>query len=418
MINMYKLNVLCLFAIILVFAACTPTTDKKQKVKKDEHSAEYALDYEGVYKGTYPCADCEGIQVTLTLGSDSLFVYETIYLGEKDGRFVDRGKYTVEENILTIQQKNEPVYFFVGESSLTLLDKDLKPSSGELADYYILKKQRAFDYIGKYETFNEEIGGYTQTLSIQENEENSYEIVFSASKVKNSENCSFLGIGHIKKDTLWVDISNEEDKEVMMYIVPSHDNLGVEVFTRDFEERYFMMRYCGGGSSLAGKYIKNIITAGSIGVFNQETTVSNLLHALPGLQVFKKAGHGEFAEDVYDDYEVYDHNANLLFTMTPKDTGDVFQKFNRVLVNSSFFKTEKGIDLNATYGDIIDAYTIDGIEPTREHIVLNINEINANFSIPKNVLKRGWWNDQTKKINRDKIPLNARVDSFILWWEE
>ncbi|PIF05968.1 MAG: hypothetical protein CSA36_03985, partial [Draconibacterium sp.] len=386
MINMYKF--LFIFAITLTFAACK--TGKKQETTKDEHSAEYALDYEGVYKGTYPCADCSGIRATLTLNPDKTFIYETVYLDEKDERFVYKGNYTVKGNTLTIQQDDKPIHFFVGESSVTLLGDDLKPNTGELAAFYILKKQRKFNYEGvykgtypcadcsgiqatltlspdktfvyetvylgkkdgrfvhkgeykvkdgilsfkedkrtlnflieentltflgenlkpdtsklaafyvlkkqgkfnyqgKYETFNEEKGGYIQTLSIQP-KGTAYDIVFSASKVKNRENCRFSGVGQLRNDTLWVNISNEKDKEVLMYIAPSHDNIGVEVFTPNFDERFYMMRYCGGGSSLAGKYIKNTITANSIGVFNNQNTIAEVLHTLPNVQIEKKAG--------------------------------------------------------------------------------------------------------------------------------
>ncbi|PID94077.1 MAG: hypothetical protein CSA95_04790 [Bacteroidetes bacterium] len=407
-------KLLYLLAIISLFSACN---SNKKRTTIDEHSAENALDYEGVYKGTYPCADCSGIEASLTLNTDKTFVYEILYMGEKDGRFVYKGHYTVNKNIATIQVDGRPVHFFVGESALILLGEDLKPNTGELAHYYQLKKQRTFHYEGEYETFNEEKGGYTQTLSIHPKGAD-YEVIFSASKVKERENCRFSGIANLKKDTLWVNISNEADKEVRMYIAPSHDNLGVEVFTSNFDERFYMMRYCGGGSSLAGKYLKNRITANSIGVFNAQQTIAEVLHTLPDTQTQKKEGKGEFAEDQYDDYEIYTRNNQLLFTLTPKDTGDIYQKINRVWINSPSFRTEKGINTSSTYGDLKKAYTISNIVPTREHIVFEVEELNASFSIAKSKLKKGWWDDQAKKVNEHKIPTNAPIDHFILWWKE
>ncbi len=129
-----------LLVIALIFNACN--TDKKKKNSTiDEHSAEYSLDYEGIYKGTYPCADCSGIQVSLTLNTNKTFVYEMIYLDKKNEHFVYKGNYSVKENILTIKENDKPTYFFIGENTLTLLDKDLKPNTGKLANYYKLKKQ-------------------------------------------------------------------------------------------------------------------------------------------------------------------------------------------------------------------------------------------------------------------------------------
>ncbi|MCG8220938.1 copper resistance protein NlpE N-terminal domain-containing protein [Tenacibaculum finnmarkense genomovar finnmarkense] len=409
-------NTFYVLTIILLFSSCK--FDKNKQVKIDEHSAEYALDYEGTYKGTYPCADCSGIEIALTLNKDETFVYQTVYLDKKDGSFVHKGNYTVKESKLTIQEDDKPVNFLIGESAVTLLGDNLRPNTDELADFYILKKQGKFNYQGKYETFNDEKGSYTQTLSIQEKEKSNYEIIFSASKVKNRENCRFSNIGYVKNDTLWVNISNEKDKEVLMYIAPSHDNLGVEVFTPNFEDRFYMMRYCGGGGSLAGKYLKNTVTASSIGGFNKQNTIMEVLQILPNVQIQKKIGKGEFAEDVYDDYEIYNHNNQLLFSLTPKNTGDVHQKINRVLINSPFFKTEKGINTNSTYGDIKNAYTVNKIEPTREHIFLIVDELNASFSISKNKLKKDWWNDKTKTVNENKILLNTQIDNIVLWWNE
>ncbi len=408
-------KLLCLLAVVLIFNACNTIKNKDSVI--NDCSDQDASNYEGVYKGTYPCADCSGIQVNLALNSDNTFVYKVIYLDEEDGRFVHKGKYTVKESILTIQEDSKPVHFLVGENTLTLLGHGLKPNTGELTDYYKLKKQGNFDYEGKYETFNEENGGYTQTLSIKREGKN-YKVVFSASIVKNKENCIFSGVGSIKNDTIRVNLSKEKNNEILMYIAPSHDNLGVEVFTKNLEERFAIMSYCGGGASLAGKYMKNTITANSIGVFNNHNTIAEVLQTLPNTQIKKRTGHGEFFENVYDDYEIYNHDNQLLFTLTPKETGYIDQKINRVLVDSPFFKTGKGIHKNSTYKNIKAAYKINKIESTRDHIVLIVDELNANFSISKNKLKQNWWNNEKKKVNETKIPLNTQIDSFVLWWND
>ncbi len=203
-----------------------------------------------------------------------------------------------------------------------------------------------------------------------------------------------------------------------MYIVPSHDNLGVEVFSKKFDERFKMMLYCSGGASLAGEYLKKTVTAHSAGVFNDQMTIAEALQIIPNAQITKKNGKGEFAEDTYDDYEIYNRNNQHLLTLTPKLTGNTDQKINRVLVVSPFFKTNKEISTKSTYKDIKNAYKISKIEPTRTHIVLIVDEINASFSIPKTSLKKGWWNEKTKSVNTDKIPNNTVIEDFILWWNE
>ncbi len=398
---------------------------KEQKPNTGELAKEYELKkmpsteftYSGVYKGTYPCADCPGIEATLELHKDKTFAYTTIYKERKDGKFVEKGTYTVKDNILTLKVKKEPIHFLIGTDKLSFMGTQKTPNTGEMAKLYDLKKKVKFEFQGTYKTFSEVKGAYYQTLDIDKKAD-TYGVRFSASRIKNREACRFSGVGSIKNDTLWVDISNEKKKKVWMYIVPSHDNLGVEVFTKNFDERFQMMLYCGGGSSLAGKYLKQTITPHSIGVFDHKMTIAEALQIISNSQITKRRGKGEFTEDTYDDYEIYTPNNKHLLTLTPKFTGSLDQKINRVKIISPFFTTKKGINVKSTYQEIKKAYKINKIEPTRTHITLIVDEINASFSIPKTSLKKGWWNDATKSVNPDKIPLNTTIEDFILWWNK
>jgi len=45
-------------------------------------NSETSLDWDGVYVGTTPCANCEGIETELSLGKDKTFVLKTKYVGK------------------------------------------------------------------------------------------------------------------------------------------------------------------------------------------------------------------------------------------------------------------------------------------------------------------------------------------------
>ncbi|MFX6794395.1 copper resistance protein NlpE N-terminal domain-containing protein, partial [Acinetobacter baumannii] len=45
------------------------------------HTAENSLDWDGKYKGTLPCADCEGIKTELELKDDKTYELTETYLG-------------------------------------------------------------------------------------------------------------------------------------------------------------------------------------------------------------------------------------------------------------------------------------------------------------------------------------------------
>lgn len=108
----------------------------------DMHNAEISLDYEGTYKGVFPAADCPGIETTLTLNADKTFALHQVYIDQKDGTFDEKGTYTVEGDLLTLQvEGGEISYYKVEENRLRLLDADKNEITGELAENYILNKE-------------------------------------------------------------------------------------------------------------------------------------------------------------------------------------------------------------------------------------------------------------------------------------
>lgn len=138
-------------AIVLTvsFSACGNSNQKaannEQKVEVADaaHNSRNSLDYEGTYIGTLPCADCPGIYTELTLkGND--YTLETIYTGKEDvdkNTFTKSGKYTwnTDGNIITLNNDSTQQYQ-VGENVLFALDGNGKRIAGDLAEFYVLKK--------------------------------------------------------------------------------------------------------------------------------------------------------------------------------------------------------------------------------------------------------------------------------------
>ncbi|MGQ1929108.1 copper resistance protein NlpE [Ornithobacterium rhinotracheale] len=136
----------------LALSACQK---KEQKVDETQVTTEQAenvatpavKDYAGEYEGVEPCADCEGMKITLTLNADNTFVQNTEYLGkETNNEFTDKGTYTWNNDgtIVTLTPENAPdqiSHFKVEEGKLIQLDSDQKVIEGDLADNYILNKK-------------------------------------------------------------------------------------------------------------------------------------------------------------------------------------------------------------------------------------------------------------------------------------
>ena len=111
----------------------------------DIHNSQNSLDWQGTYKGTLHCADCEGIETAITLKSDKTFSIATKYLRKgSDKVFEQKGAFTWDKtgSIISLEGlKEKPYLYKVGENSLTQLDMEGKKITGALAKKYILNKQ-------------------------------------------------------------------------------------------------------------------------------------------------------------------------------------------------------------------------------------------------------------------------------------
>lgn len=137
--------------VLMLFLAVSCETKKEESIVQqpteefvDEHNAKNSLDYLGTYKGTLPCADCEGIEVSITLNKDETYTSTMKYLGKSTEEIKDLGDYTWMEDGNRISAEgidSPPVFYFVAEGKLIQLDTEGNEISGNLAKNYELMKQ-------------------------------------------------------------------------------------------------------------------------------------------------------------------------------------------------------------------------------------------------------------------------------------
>jgi uncharacterized lipoprotein NlpE involved in copper resistance len=104
-------------------------------------------DWVGVYTGITPAADAEGIDVNIALNADETYSLEYRYVGKSGDTFTHTGKFgwNPERNTVILEQEREgdfPKYYKIGENALIQLDMAGNAITGELADNYVLKKQK------------------------------------------------------------------------------------------------------------------------------------------------------------------------------------------------------------------------------------------------------------------------------------
>lgn len=146
---------LSILAFVFVLISCGQKTKSTEEVTvepqasetiiSDGHSANVSLDYAGTYVGVLPCADCEGIEVTIVLDYEGNYTKKTRYLGKESTSIPDEtGVFTWNEegNTITLTGiTDESNQYFVGENQITQLDFEGNKITSQFASNYILKKQ-------------------------------------------------------------------------------------------------------------------------------------------------------------------------------------------------------------------------------------------------------------------------------------
>lgn len=135
-----------LTAVFCIFLfSCASKVKTGQPLPTGDNSM-VSLDWNGTYRGTLPCADCEGIETWITLNLDKTYLLKTKYIGRSETYLEHKGSFTWNDagsTIILSDVRENPKQFLVGEGKLFQLDMSGKRITGDLADKYILAKTNA-----------------------------------------------------------------------------------------------------------------------------------------------------------------------------------------------------------------------------------------------------------------------------------
>lgn len=88
--------------------------------------------FAGVFSGTLPCADCPGIDTTLTLKADGSYLLHSVYQ-ERSASFDEEGVWQVEQSDRSIRLQPKGTddatsgYQIISKDELKMLDSEGKP---------------------------------------------------------------------------------------------------------------------------------------------------------------------------------------------------------------------------------------------------------------------------------------------------
>lgn len=138
-----KLNYKVTALIFIISVSSCSAPKSSVNTLPDSHNSQNSLDWDGVYTGTIPCADCEGIRTMINLSKDLTYVLETKYQGRSEEIFKSKGTFRWDKSgsMIIISGEIGKQTYRVGENQLFVLDTEGKQISGNLEKNYILQKE-------------------------------------------------------------------------------------------------------------------------------------------------------------------------------------------------------------------------------------------------------------------------------------
>ena len=140
-------------SLLLALAGCSCSNQAEKQdenqteddlTKVERHFEEFHI--EGIYDGTFPAADCDGIRTQLVLNHDNTYTLRSEYLGHKGATLQTHGTYHIlGDMVIELHADSSKVntyYKILNNHQLMLSDADGTLNHGALTQYYILTKER------------------------------------------------------------------------------------------------------------------------------------------------------------------------------------------------------------------------------------------------------------------------------------
>jgi uncharacterized lipoprotein NlpE involved in copper resistance len=139
-----KIWIFVLIAALVIFGLGACQSNSRSQAIDAAHNSRNSVNWDGVYTGTIPAASAPGINVQIRLNLDETYEVWYQYIDRPDD-FTEKGAFKWDQtgSIITLDTKDFPPYYKVGENILIQLDMQGNVITGSLADNYVLHKTRS-----------------------------------------------------------------------------------------------------------------------------------------------------------------------------------------------------------------------------------------------------------------------------------
>ncbi len=114
-------------------------------------------------------------------------------------------------------------------------------------------------------------------------------------------------------------------------------------------------------------------------------------------------------------FKIFEKGGRLLLTLTP--SGDSIPTVQNIRFEDPRFKTEKGVNINSTFKDIKEAYTIKKVLTSTNNLLILVKQSEVYFTISKEELPSSLRYASSVNIEAVQIPDKAKVKYMMLGWD-
>jgi hypothetical protein len=109
-----------------------------------------------------------------------------------------------------------------------------------------------------------------------------------------------------------------------------------------------------------------------------------------------------------DDYPIFNvyENSELIYAVEPDETE---KKVWRIWLYGGKFKTDIGIGVGNTLGDLKEKYTITEMSTAEGSVVISVKEIEVGFDLDTSQIPREWWNEIKMEELKNDLPITLII---------
>ena len=152
-----------------------------------------------------------------------------------------------------------------------------------------------------------------------------------------------------------------------------------------------------------------------VGPLTREIRINQLDSVFENDSIKRNTSGQRFA-NATSDIEIFDKEGTPLLILEPVQQFDTTSTVGYIQILDPRYETSKGLNVNSTFGDVVEKYQISRIENTLNSAVVFIDELNLYLTIDKKELPSNLRFDTDTRITASQIPDDAKIKYFMISW--